>query len=250
MADQQPHDSRTGKGGPPTAGSAVLFSGGLDSAVLLAAERRDHPVVWPVHVRSGLAWEDAEGRVMEALLAASPFAGRVQPLTTIAVEMRDVYPRTHWAVTGHAPAYATPDEDVYLAGRNIILISKAAVLCAALGADRLVLGPLAGNPFPDATDAFFDAMGRAVSLGLDRRLDVAAPFSRMHKEDVIALGLALGVPLERTLSCMNPIDDRHCGACSKCRERQDAFRAAGVADATAYVQSRGGRPVSAQRSDP
>jgi len=239
VADQQQSpEGRAGPGGPPAAGSAVLFSGGLDSAVLLAAERRDHALVWPVHVRSGLAWEDAEARVIDGLLAAAPFAGQVQPLTTIAVDMRDVYPRTHWAVAGQAPAYATPDEDVYIEGRNIILISKAAVLCARLGADRLVLGPLAGNPFPDATGAFFETMGRALSLGLNRRLDVAAPFSRLHKEDVIALGLALGVPLERTLSCMNPIDDRHCGQCSKCRERQDAFRAAGGADPTVYVHSR------------
>ncbi len=238
MTDQPPHEGRTSEDAPTGGGSAVLFSGGLDSAVLLAAERRDRPSVWPVHVRSGLAWEDAEARMVDGLLAAPPFAGRIQPLTTIAVDMRDVYPHTHWAVAGQAPAYSTPDEDVYIEGRNIILISKAAVLCASLGANRLVLGPLAGNPFPDATAAFFDTMGRALSLGLDRRLEVAAPFSRMHKEEVIALGLALGVPLERTLSCMNPVDDRHCGRCSKCRERQEAFRAAGVADRAVYVHSR------------
>ena len=40
--------------------SAVLFSGGLDSAVLLALERRDRQPVWPMHVRAGLAWENAE----------------------------------------------------------------------------------------------------------------------------------------------------------------------------------------------
>jgi 7-cyano-7-deazaguanine synthase len=46
----------------------------------------------------------------------------------------------------------------------------------------------------------------------------------MHKEDVIRLGLELGVPLELTLSCMNPADGDHpCGRCSKCRERDVAF---------------------------
>jgi 7-cyano-7-deazaguanine synthase len=43
------------------------------------------------------------------------------------------------------------------------------------------------------------------------------------------------VPLELTLSCMNPKDDRHCGQCSKCRERRDAFNEAGVADPTTYA---------------
>ena len=56
----------------------------------------------------------------------------------------------------------------------------------------------------------------------------------MHKADVIRLGRTLGVPFELTLSCMNPRDGRHCGRCSKCRERRDAFAEAGVDDPTTY----------------
>lgn len=214
--------------------SAVLFSGGLDSAVLLALERRVREPVWPVHVRAGLAWEAAERRAIDRLLAAAPFAGRVQPVTSLAVDMRDVYPPTHWAVQGRPPAYDTPDEDVYLEGRNIVLIAKAAVLCARLDVERIALGPLSGNPFPDATPDFFEAMSRAMSLGLGRPLAVEAPLATHQKDEVIHLGIELGVPLELTLSCMNPSGDRHCGACSKCRERIDAFRSAGVRDLTIY----------------
>jgi 7-cyano-7-deazaguanine synthase len=213
--------------------TGVLLSGGLDSAVLLAHEGQHH-AVQPIHVRAGLAWEDAETRTIQRLLTLPPFAGRVPPPRTLELDMRDVYPATHWAVTGHPPAYDTPDEDVYLDGRNIILISKTAVLCARLGIDRLVLGPLAGNPFPDATPAFFETMARAMSLGLDRPFTIATPFTTKHKEDVVRLGVQLGVPLEATLSCMNPQGDQHCGLCSKCRERIDAFREAGVEDRTVY----------------
>jgi 7-cyano-7-deazaguanine synthase len=74
-----------------------------------------------------------------------------------------------------------------------------------------------------------------MSLGLDHPIEIAAPLSRLHKDRVIKLGLDLGVPLEGTLSCMNPADARHCGQCSKCRERVDAFRDAGVRDPTAYA---------------
>jgi 7-cyano-7-deazaguanine synthase len=217
------------------AASLVLFSGGLDSAVLLALERRTHAPVRPVHVRAGLAWEDAERRAIDRLLAAPAFASGVDPLLTLTVDMREVYPASHWAVTGRPPAFDTPDEDVYLEGRNLVLLAKAAVLAARLGISRLALGPLAGNPFPDATPAFFDAMTRALSLGLDRDLEIATPLADRHKEDVVRLGRDLAVPLELSLSCMNPQGDRHCGACSKCRERQYAFRDAGVADPTAYA---------------
>ena len=205
-------------------GSCVLFSGGLDSAVLLATERRTFAPVWPIHVRAGLAWEAAEAAAIDRLLSSPPFAGRIEPLITVTVDLRDVYPSNHWAIVGRPPAYDTPDEDVYLEGRNIILIAKAAVVCARLGVERLALGPLAGNPFPDATPEFFSAMSRAMSLGLARPLEIVTPLSALHKEDVLRMGVELGVPLDLTLSCMNPSAGRPCGQCSKCRERDDAFR--------------------------
>jgi 7-cyano-7-deazaguanine synthase len=217
------------------AGSCVLFSGGLDSAVLLALERQARAPVWPVHVRSGLAWEDQERRAIDRLLASPAFADGISPLTTLTVDMRDVYPATHWAITGQPPAYDTPDEDVYLDGRNVVLLSKAAVFCARRDVSRITMGSLAGNPFPDATPEFFHTMARALSLGLDHTIDVATPLVALHKDRVVKLGVELGVPMALSMSCMNPSNDEHCGVCSKCRERQDAFRDAAVPDPTTYA---------------
>ena len=212
---------------------AVLFSGGLDSAVLLAHEARTSRV-HPLYVRAGLAWEIEERAVAERLLTLPPFASRVTSLVTLDFTVRDLYPDTHWAIRGTPPSYDTPDDDVYLIGRNVLLIAKASLYCAQHRVPRIVLGPLAGNPFPDARPEFFVAMGDAVSLGLDHRLVVAAPFSHLHKDDVIRLGVELGVPLQTTMSCMNPDGGEHCGACSKCRERQQAFVSARVNDPTTY----------------
>jgi 7-cyano-7-deazaguanine synthase len=217
--------------------SVVLLSGGLDSAVLAAHEARTH-AVHPVYVAAGLAWEEGEQRIVEALLAGPPFdrhGSRVHPLVRLDFTMRDVYPPTHWALTGTPPAYDTPDEEVYLHGRNIALLSKAAIYAASRNISRLAVAPLAGNPFPDATSAFFAAFSEALSLGLAAPMEVRAPFSDLHKEDVVKMGVELGVPLEKTLSCMNPVGTTHCGLCSKCRERRDAFRDAGVEDPTHYA---------------
>jgi 7-cyano-7-deazaguanine synthase len=116
------------------------------------------------------------------------------------------------------------------------------VYCAAAQIDRLVLGTLAHNPFPDATPEFRSAMQRALSLGLGRALEVEAPYATVSKADVIRRGAALGVPLELTLSCMSPqmvgaLFPAHCGTCSKCRERHDAFREAGLRDPTGYADT-------------
>ncbi|MGH9312287.1 MAG: 7-cyano-7-deazaguanine synthase [Vicinamibacterales bacterium] len=214
--------------------SLVLCSAGLDSAVLVALEARTAEVQ-PAYVAVGLAWEAAERAALATLATTDLFGGRVRPPVVLAFEMRDVYPRSHWAIRGVPPAYDTPDEDVYLDGRNVVLLAKAAVYASRAGIGRVALGPLAGNPFPDATPRFFSAMSAALSLGLDRPMEIATPLASMRKADVVKLGLELRVPLELTLSCMNPQDGgRHCGACSKCRERHGAFVEAGVPDPTTY----------------
>jgi 7-cyano-7-deazaguanine synthase len=214
--------------------TAVLLSAGLDSAVLAAFEARSS-IVHPIYVSAGLAWERDELAMVDRLLASPPLAGRVEPLAHLTFTVRDLYPATHWALRGEPPAFDTPDEDVYLTGRNVVLLSKASIYCVQHGIGRIALAPLAGNPFPDATPEFFAAMGRALSLGLAHPIEVDAPFASMHKSDVIRLGMSLGVPLDKTLSCMNPKEGRHCGRCSKCRERQDAFSEAGVDDPTVYA---------------
>ena len=213
--------------------TAVLLSAGLDSAVLAASEARTSDV-HPIYVSTGLAWEADECAALEKLVRSAPFRGMPAP-AQLTFTVRDLYAPTHWALRGEPPAFDTPDEDVYLTGRNVILLSKAGIYCAQHRIGRLALGPLAGNPFPDATAEFFAAMARALSLGLAHDLEVVTPFSSMDKSDVIRLGVSLGVPLELTLSCMNPKEGAHCGQCSKCRERRDAFHEAGVPDPTSYA---------------
>jgi 7-cyano-7-deazaguanine synthase len=214
--------------------TGVLLSAGLDSAVLAAVEARAS-LVHPIYVNTGLAWEPDEVHALERLLTVPPLAGRVAPLARLTFTVRDLYPATHWALRGEPPGFDTPDEEVYLTGRNVVLLSKAAIYCAQHRITRIALGPLAGNPFPDATREFFDAMARALSIGLARPIEVHTPFATMHKAEVVKLGVSLGMPLELTLSCMNPRGGLHCGQCSKCRERRDAFVEAGVPDRTTYA---------------
>lgn len=217
---------------------AVLCSGGLDS-VVLAADLARSLDVHPVYVTSGLAWEREEKAMLERALLAFPAASRVAPLHVLEASVRDVYPPTHWSLAGTAPAYDTPDEDVYLVGRNVVLLGKTAVFCAVRGIHRICLGPLAANPFPDATPEFHQAMERALSLGLAHSVSIEAPYRSWTKADVIRRGADVGAPMGLTMSCMQPVNGVHCGACSKCRERHDAFKAAIGQDPTLYARRAG-----------
>jgi 7-cyano-7-deazaguanine synthase len=223
--------------------SAVLLSGGLDSAVLLCEEASRAPVQ-PIYVSVGLAWEAAERAFVERFLAGIGRRYDVRPAAYLSVDMRDVYPAAHWAIVGRPPAYHTPDEDVYLPGRNIVLLGKAGVYCASARITRLALGTLDHNPFPDATPEFRASMSETLTKGLAHPLAIDAPYSKQSKAEVVRRGVALGVPLELTLSCMNPVAGneaagglpaRHCGACSKCRERHDAFLEVAIGDPTDYA---------------
>ena len=139
------------------------------------------------------------------------------------------------------PGYDEPDETVYIPGRNIILITLAAIWCSLNGVHRIVIGSLAGNPFPDATPDFFQSIANSNAMGLDHEITVEAPMRHLHKEDILAAN-ASSLPLHLTLTCSNPqtgTDDAiiHCANCNKCRERHEAFVDAGIADSTVYSKS-------------
>jgi len=92
--------------------TAVLFSSGLDSAVLAAAEAQRRKV-HPVYVSAGLAWESEELAAVDRLLA-SPVYRDLAPIVRLSFTVEDLYPPTHWALRGTPPGFDTADEEVYL----------------------------------------------------------------------------------------------------------------------------------------
>lgn len=211
----------------------ALVSGGLDSAVLTWRLLQDGSEVQPVYVRTGMRWEPVEEQWLARFMATIA-SERLRSVVPLSFPMVELY-GAHWSVGGApAPGYQAPDQAVYLPGRNVILLAKTAVYAALNRIERIAMGVLAGNPFPDATDAFFDGMAGSLSAGLDWPIRVERPFATLHKQDVIRLGQ--GLPLELTFSCISPVGEAHCGNCNKCRERQQAFLRAGVADVTTYAR--------------
>jgi 7-cyano-7-deazaguanine synthase len=215
---------------------AVLASAGLDSSVLIAELARRGRRVFPVYVRAGLIWERAELAMLRRFLQA---LGRrnIAPLTVLEFPVDDVA-GDHWSVTGRrVPGYRAAVASNYIVGRNLALLAKTAVFCARNRIGEIAMAPLQSNPFPDARPAFFRAFERAALTGLGLPLKVGTPFLGMSKAQVIRRGRAL--PLELTLSCAQPRRGGiHCGACTKCAERIEAFAAARVPDPTRYARRR------------
>lgn len=220
----------------PTVG--LLLSGGLDSSILLGQLLDQGETVQPFYVRSGLVWQAAEMQAVEAYLAAMARPA-LAPLRTMELPLADLYGE-HWCVTGRqVPDASTPDEAVYLPGRNALLVIKAALWCQLHEIPALALGTLASNPFADATPGFFHDVEMALNRGAASRLKIVRPLERLDKRQVMELGKAY--PLQLTFSCIAPEGRQQCGRCNKCAERQASFGLIGAEDPTRYAVSRSGQ---------
>jgi 7-cyano-7-deazaguanine synthase len=218
---------------PVSLSRAVLVSGGLDSAVLLGESLTERDTVWPLYIHTGLRWETVEMEWLQRFLHALARPA-LQPLTVLQQPVDDLY-GSHWSLTGgNIPDADSPDEAVYLPGRNVLLLSKAILWCHLHNVPEVALAPLKANPFPDATPEFFSAFQDAVNRAVQGQVRVLWPYLHTNKKDVLLRGREL--PLEHTFSCLQPVAGRHCGACNKCAERRRAFREAGVADPTVYAR--------------
>ena len=151
--------------------------------------------VQPVYVSAGLAWESEERAMAERLLTSGAYGTRVLALVSLAIDMRDVYPPTHWAIRGVPPAYDTPDEDVYLEGRNVVLLSKASVFMARTGITRGHDRSACRQSFPGCDSRVLRPNGTARCRSGWPHRSPSKHHLRTDKSDVIRLGRALGVPL-------------------------------------------------------
>jgi 7-cyano-7-deazaguanine synthase len=212
--------------------SAVLVSGGLDSAILLAdMVNHKFPKVWPIFIQCGLYWEKTELNYLKKFITAIE-APNLCELVVLDIPVSDLY-KDHWSLTGiNVPDTESPDEAVFLPGRNVLLTAKSLLWCNLNQVKSLSLAVLESNPFPDATDSFFLGMEQTINESVSGNVKLLRPYAGMHKTDVLKLGRE--APLEYTFSCIYPTNGIHCGKCNKCAERKNGFINASMKDPTSY----------------
>lgn len=210
----------------------VLLSGGVDSAVTLWWARTRgwevHPLTFDYHGRPR-----SEHTAIEALATAA----KVQPIRYVELpflkEVDDLRP------AGLENPVLEGSPEGYIPARNLIFYGLAAYYAELDGSRYLVGGHNGIDPdsFPDASPKFFASLNNVFRMSLwsyERSpVEVVVPLSGKSKEDVLRIGRDLGVPFELTWSCYWD-RDVHCGTCVSCRERREAFAAAGMRDPVAY----------------
>lgn len=212
----------------------VLLSGGVDSTTALHWAQREHSVV------AALAFHYGSNHAERELTCARYQAAQLGiPLHE--VDLRPISRHLTSALLSGAAAIPTGDyaEDnmrqTVVPFRNGIFLAVAAGIAESCGAEGIVIAAHSGDHalYPDCRESFMQAMGQAISLGTYAELRILRPFISLSKGQIVALGAELGVDFNHTYSCYCG-GAQHCGRCGTCRERQDAFRAAGLADPTPY----------------
>jgi 7-cyano-7-deazaguanine synthase len=226
---------------------AAMVSGGVDSAVLAVDLLRRFDRVYPIYVRCGLRWEGIELDHLRTYLLAVERPG-LMPLQVLDEPIADIYGE-HWSTNRpDVPSADSPDEAVYLPGRNLLLVAKAAIWCRLHEVPDLALGCLASNPFPDSTPAFYEGFEGVLEKALASRFRLLRPFEGLHKADVLHRGA--GLPLHLTFSCLKPVNGQHCGRCNKCAERRRGFDQVGRQDLTVYASDPAHAPGSGHGGRP
>ena len=157
----------------------------------------------------------------------------LMPLVLLKVPVDDLY-ENHWSLTGQAvPDEKSADEAVFLPGRNVLLLSKGILWCHLHGVPALAQAVLRGNPFPDATESFYQRFEEVVNQAVAGSVRVLRPYAKLKKAEIMVRGghIPAGNGLFRASSLAGQalLLAARMGA-----ERHQAFVDAGLPDPTHY----------------
>jgi 7-cyano-7-deazaguanine synthase len=207
----------------------------MDSCVTAALAVRDHDVAF-LHADYGQRTEARERACFHAL--ADHFSARhrlVVPFPALSAIGGSSLTDRAIPVDEGPPRPGIPTS--YVPFRNAHLLAAAASWGEVLGARALFVGAVweDSSGYPDCRPEFYRAFEEAIRLGTrpETSLAVVTPVIGLSKGQIVARGLELGAPFEKTWSCYQA-EDEACGTCDSCRLRLKGFREAGASDPIRY----------------
>lgn len=214
--------------------SVLVYSGGLDSTVLL------YDLLAQGRNPAALSFDyGSRHNDRELALAAGVCRelGRPHEIVSLAF-MERLFSSALLKNGPEIPAGPYEKENLALTVvpfRNPIFMSIAAGYAESIGAGEVLLASHGGDHalYPDCRPEFNRAFGRAVELGSGGQVRLSFPYQDLDKKAIAALGRRLGVDFARTWTCYQG-GEVHCGLCAACLERMEALGRRDGADPTVY----------------
>lgn len=215
----------------------LVFSGGMDSTVLLADLLQQGKTVQAISFDYGskhnsrelpMAEDFCRERGVEHRIVSLPFIGELFS-SSLLQSGEDIPEGSYKEETM---------KSTVVPFRNGIMLSIAAGFAESVGAGAVYLASHSGDHFiyPDCRPEFNRTFSEAVFIGTDQQVGLLFPYSNLDKREIGDLGRRLGVDFSRTWTCYKG-EDIHCGSCGACDERKYALRHGEGMDPTRYANS-------------
>lgn len=222
-------------------GSLVLCGGGLDSYVAAWLNALQYP-----NERSTLLFFDYGQRAREQEAKATRAIAEVidenvaGDVSVLEIPL-DFFTRIKSSLLGSKPVEENPQAGVahdWVPGRNTVLMSLALSYAESEGYSRIVCGinAEAAIGYRDNDQKWLSRWRLLVPFATNNaKIDLRAPLVHSMKDGIVTVGNDYRIPWSvPTWSCYGA-GVAHCGACSSCRSRRNAFVNAGVTDPTSYL---------------
>jgi len=227
-------------------GAIVLCSGGIDSVVtsFYAKKILDYKeiiVLFLNYNQKSLVQERKCAKKCAAALGARfiEIDTSVGKISTSLINVKG----THKKIT-RKELKNTKDESkkYYVPSRNLIFLSYALSLAESLFIKNNMKHDIfvgfkneGREHYPDTSVHFLNIMNKVSKISSLSKPKIIAPLIKKDKEDIIRLGMKVGVNFRDTNSCYVS-KNKHCGSCLSCMLRKEGFYWANLKDPTDYAK--------------
>ena len=191
----------------------VLFSGGIDSSVLLAFLLNQGLESVPLFIDYGQVTARREYKA--AVEISKEFGLNIEKITVPEISKFTINQLTRPDIS----------QNPFYPNRNLLLLTLGSNLAFKNKHQGVAIGiikAIGTTLFPDIQQIFFDKFTDLISQSLNYDLAILTPFIEMSKEEVVEIGKNLNVPLELTYSCFVG-DNYPCGECESCVSRKNVL---------------------------
>lgn len=218
----------------------VLYSGGLDSTVLL------HKLVKEKGKDNVIALDMFYGQKHKKEIECARYHCNRLGVKRISLDLSSVYKFSEDRGNRSALLVGSDQEiskksyadqiketgkvNAYVPFRNGLFLAYAAAIAEQLECDEIAYGAhaddAAGNAYPDCSESFIAGMRKAILTGTQRGIALLAPWAELSKTMVVKRGRDIGMSaldFENTWSCYVG-ETKPCGECGTCRDRALAFK--------------------------
>jgi 7-cyano-7-deazaguanine synthase len=201
--------------------SVILFSGGMDSTVLLHEFKDKIKLAISFYYGSKHNHREQEYALKTCLKLGIPHKVITMDFSAFGISSNLL------KSGGDIPHGHYEDESMkqtVVPFRNGIMLSIASGIAESIDAKTILIANHAGDHaiYPDCREDFIHYMSKAISKGTYNGIEILAPFKSISKRSIALEGKSLGIDFNGTYSCYEG-DEIHCGECGTCVERKEAL---------------------------